>query len=455
MRPELAVVKRVHMVGIGGSGMSGIAEILWNIGFRVTGSDIQESNNVKRLCSLGIPISIGHRKENLKDAQLVIISSAIREDNVEVQEARKRKIPVIARADALAQIMRMKYSIAVAGTHGKTTTTSMIGIILNEAGLDPTIIVGGIPLQLGSSAKLGKGEFLVAEADESDGSFLKLHPFAEVITNIEEDHLDFYSGIEDIIKAFHSFILNVPFFGFVVINRDDPRLRSLEEKLERFYVTYSVKEPSNFQAIPLGKDGNFWTFRIEKKVYRMKVPGLHNIYNAAAAIALCRTLGIKEDTIAGALERFSGVKRRLEFKGESSGVLFFEDYAHHPTEIKAVLSTLREVYPSRRIIVVFQPHRYSRLAKMMEKFAIVLAEADAVIVTEVYPAGENPIEGVNGESLYRILKSVKEEAYFSRFLDELPEKLRGLSKKGDIVAVFGAGNVNKYIEKMKEAINED
>lgn len=455
MRPELAVVKRVHMVGIGGSGMSGIAEILWNIGFRVTGSDIQESSNVKWLRSLGIPISIGHRRENLKDAQLVIISSAIREDNVEVREARERKIPVIARADALAQIMRMKYSIAVAGTHGKTTTTSMIGIILKEAGLDPTIIVGGIPLQLGSTAKLGKGDFLVAEADESDGSFLKLYPFAEVITNIEEDHLDFYSGMEDIIKAFHSFILNVPFFGFVVINRDDPRLRSLEEKLERFYVTYSVKEPSDFRAVSLGKNGDFWTFRIGQKVYRMKVPGLHNIYNAAAAIALCRTLGIEEDTIAGALERFSGVKRRLEFKGKSNGVLFFEDYAHHPTEIRAVLSTLREVYPSRRIIVVFQPHRYSRLAKMMEKFAIVLAEADVVIVTEVYPAGEDPIEGVDGESLYRILKSVKEDAYFSRLLDELPEKLRKISKKGDIVAVLGAGNVNKYIEKMKEAINEN
>ncbi len=454
MRPELAVVKRVHMVGIGGSGMSGIAEILWNIGFKVTGSDIQESNNVKWLRSLGIPISIGHSRENLRDAQLVIISSAIKEDNVEVQEARARKIPVIARADALAQIMRMKYSIAVAGTHGKTTTTSMIGIILKEAGLDPTIIVGGIPLQLGSTAKLGKGEFLVAEADESDGSFLKLYPFAEVITNIEEDHLDHYSGIDDIVNAFHSFILNVPFFGFVVINRDDPRLRSFEDKLERFYVTYSIKEPSRFQATPLGREGNFWKFRVDERIYRMSVPGIHNIYNATAAIALCRTLGIDEDIIAEALARFSGVKRRLEFKGEIKGVAFFEDYAHHPTEIRAVISTLREVYPSRRILVVFQPHRYSRLAKMREKFAIVLAEADAVIITEVYPAGEKPIEGVDGESLYGILKSIKEESYFCPELENLPERVRDIAEEGDIVAILGAGNVNKYIEKMKGALNE-
>ena len=454
MRPELAIVKRVHMVGIGGSGMSGIAEILWNIGFKVTGSDIQEGVNVKRLKQLGIPITIGHRAENVEEAQLVIISSAIKKDNIEVKRAKELRIPVISRADALAQLVRMKYSIAVAGTHGKTTTTSMIGIILKEAGLDPTIIVGGIPQQLGSTAKMGKGEFLVAEADESDGSFLKLYPFAEVITNIEEDHLDFYSGIDDILEAFHSFILNVPFFGFVVINRDDIHLRALEERLERFYVTYSLEHPSDFKAEPPSKEGNFWSFKVNGEKYRIRIPGLHNIYNATAAIALARTLEIDKEIIKYALEKFSGVKRRLELKGEVKGRIFYEDYAHHPTEVKAVISALREMHKGKRLMVIFQPHRYSRLSKMREKFAISLAEADVVIVTDVYPAGEEPIEGVTGESLYDMLKNIKQQAYYAS-LEELGSVLKKISRKGDIIALLGAGNVNKYLDKIKGAIDEE
>ncbi len=454
MKPELSVVKRVHMVGIGGSGMSGIAEILHNMGFKVTGSDIQENENVKRLRALGIKIEIGHRPENLSSAQVVVISSAIREDNVEVQRAKQLGIPVIPRAEALAQLMRMKYSIAVAGTHGKTTTTSMIGFILAAAGYDPTIVVGGIPHQVGATAKMGSGKFMVAEADESDGSFLRLYPSAEVITNIEEDHLDFYPNIEAIKEAFLHFTENIPFFGFVVLNRDDPGIREIEGEIKRYKVGFSIREASEFQAKPLGRRGDFWAFEIRGERMRIRLPGVHNIYNASAAVALCATLGLPMRTIASALEEFRGVRRRIDYRGEAGGRKVYEDYAHHPTEIRAVMGSLREIHPDSRLVVVFQPHRYTRLAKMKEKLALSLSGADLVVVTEVYPAGEKPIEGVSGKLLYDILREVKKEVLFCRKLDELPGLLREISSPGDVIALLGAGNITKYVERIKGALNE-
>ncbi len=454
MKPELSVVKRVHMVGIGGSGMSGIAEILHNMGFKVTGSDIQENENVKRLRALGIKIEIGHRPENLSSAQVVVISSAIREDNVEVQRAKQLGIPVIPRAEALAQLMRMKYSIAVAGTHGKTTTTSMIGFILAAAGYDPTIVVGGIPHQVGATAKMGSGKFMVAEADESDGSFLRLYPSAEVITNIEEDHLDFYPNIEAIKEAFLHFTENIPFFGFVVLNRDDPGIREIEGEIKRYKVGFSIREASEFQAKPLGRRGDFWAFEIRGERMRIRLPGIHNIYNASAAVALCATLGLPMRTIASALEEFRGVRRRIDYRGEAGGRKVYEDYAHHPTEIRAVMGSLREIHPDSRLVVVFQPHRYTRLAKMKEKLALSLSGADLVVVTEVYPAGEKPIEGVSGKLLYDILREVKKEVLFCRKLDELPGLLREISSPGDVIALLGAGNITKYVERIKGALNE-
>ncbi len=454
MKPELSVVKRVHMVGIGGSGMSGIAEILHNMGFKVTGSDIQENENVKRLRALGIKIEIGHRPENLSSAQVVVISSAIREDNVEVQRAKQLGIPVIPRAEALAQLMRMKYSIAVAGTHGKTTTTSMIGFILAAAGYDPTIVVGGIPHQVGATAKMGSGKFMVAEADESDGSFLRLYPSAEVITNIEEDHLDFYPNIEAIKEAFLHFTENIPFFGFVVLNRDDPGIREIEGEIKRYKVGFSIREASEFQAKPLGRRGDFWAFEIRGERMRIRLPGIHNIYNASAAVALCATLGLPMRTIASALEEFRGVRRRIDYRGEAGGRKVYEDYAHHPTEIRAVMGSLREIHPDSRLVVVFQPHRYTRLAKMKEKLALSLSGADLVVVTEVYPAGEKPIEGVSGKLLYDLLREVKKEVLFCRKLDELPGLLREISSPGDVIALLGAGNITKYVERIKGALNE-
>ena len=454
MKPELSVVKRVHMVGIGGSGMSGIAEILHNMGFKVTGSDIQENENVKRLRALGIKIEIGHRPENLSSAQVVVISSAIREDNVEVQRAKQLGIPVIPRAEALAQLMRMKYSIAVAGTHGKTTTTSMIGFILAAAGYDPTIVVGGIPHQVGATAKMGSGKFMVAEADESDGSFLRLYPSAEVITNIEEDHLDFYPNIEAIKEAFLHFTENIPFFGFVVLNRDDPGIREIEGEIKRYKVGFSIREASEFQAKPLGRRGDFWAFEIRGERMRIRLPGVHNIYNASAAVALCATLGLPMRTIASALEEFRGVRRRIDYRGEAGGRKVYEDYAHHPTEIRAVMGSLREIHPDSRLVVVFQPHRYTRLAKMKEKLALSLSGADLVVVTEVYPAGEKPIEGVSGKLLYDLLREVKKEVLFCRKLDELPGLLREISSPGDVIALLGAGNITKYVERIKGALNE-
>ena len=455
MRPELSVVKRVHMVGIGGSGMSGIAEILHNMGFKVTGSDIQENENVKRLRALEIKIEVGHRPENLSSAQVVVISSAIREDNVEVQRARQMGIPVIPRAEALAQLMRMKYSIAVAGTHGKTTTTSMIGFILAAAGYDPTIVVGGIPHQVGATAKMGKGKFMVAEADESDGSFLRLYPSAEVITNIEEDHLDFYPNIEAIREAFLRFTENIPFFGFVVLNRDDPGIREIEGEMKRYKIGFSIKEPSEFQAKPLGKQGDFWAFEIRGHRMKIRLPGLHNIYNASAAVALCATLGLPMKTVASALEEFRGVRRRIDYRGEAGGRKVYEDYAHHPTEIRAVIGSLREIYPAARLVVVFQPHRYTRLAKMKEKLALSLSGGDLVVITEVYPAGEKPIEGISGKVLYDLLREVKGEVLFCRELHELPGLLKEITSPGDVIALLGAGSITKYVERIKGALNED
>ncbi len=454
MRPELSVVKRVHMVGIGGSGMSGIAEILHNMGFVVTGSDIQESENVRRLRGLGIKIKIGHSPENVHSAQVVVVSSAIRDDNVEVLRARSLGIPVIARAEVLAQLMRMKYSIAVAGTHGKTTTTSMIGFVLASAGYDPTIVVGGIPFQVGATAKMGEGKFLVAEADESDGSFLMLYPSAEVITNIEEDHLDHYPNLESIKEAFLRFTENLPFFGFVVLNRDDPGIRDIEGDIKRYRVGFSVKNPSEFQARPVGRKGGYSVFEINGERFRVKLPGLHNIYNAAATVALCSTLGVSLEKIAYGLEKFQGVRRRLDYRGKAGGREIYEDYAHHPTEIRAVIASLKELYPESRLVVVFQPHRYTRLAKMKEKLALSLSGADLVIVTEVYPAGEEPIEGVNGEALYRLLLEIKKEVFFCRELENLPGMLRELTGPGDIIGLLGAGSITRYVEAIKGGLSE-
>ncbi len=455
MKPEIIKIKRIHMIGIGGSGMSGIAEILHNLGFEVTGSDISDSETVRYLKKLGIKISNVHRPENVADAQVVIKSTAIRDDNPEVVEALRRNIPVIPRAEMLAELMRMKYSIAVAGTHGKTTTTSLIGHILQRAGKDPTLIVGGIPLHLESGARLGTGDFLVAEADESDRSFVRLYPYVAVITNIEEDHLDCYRDIEDIKGAFLEFLAKLPFYGFAVMNADDDNQVDLFPKMCRPFITYSLRNPSDYKGKRLGQEGMKQKFEALGQVFEINLPGLHNIYNAMAAVATAHYLGIEVEVIKEALANFRGVKKRLELKGTFGGDgKVFEDYAHHPSEIRAILSSLREAFPERRILLVFQPHRYTRLSKMMEKFALALKDADRVVLTEVYPAGEQPIKGVSGKRLWEILKSIKEESYFEPDLDRLPELVASLAEKGEIVVMAGAGSITKKVKEVVEKLNE-
>jgi len=455
LRPDVIKIRRIHMIGIGGSGMSGIAEILHNLGFHITGSDISESDTVRYLRNLGIKIFSEHRPENVVDAQVVIKSTAIRDDNPEVLEALRRNIPVIPRAEMLAELMRMKYSIAVAGTHGKTTTTSLIGHILQTAGKDPTLIVGGIPLHLKSGAKLGTGEFLVAEADESDRSFIRLYPYVAVITNIEEDHLDCYRDIDDIKGAFLQFLAKLPFYGFAVMNADDDNQRDLFPKMPRPFITYSLKNDSNYRGERIGQKGMRQIFAALGERFEINLPGIHNVYNAMAALAVTHYLGIELEVIKKALASFPGVKKRLELKGTfGKGGQVFEDYAHHPSEITAVLNSLREAFPERKILIVFQPHRFTRLARMTEKFVLSLKDADKVLITEVYPAGETPIKGVSGRRLWELLHSIKGESYFEPDLDRLPAKVKELVEDDYIVVIAGAGNITKKVKDIVRGLNE-
>ena len=444
-------LKHIHMIGIGGTGMNGIAEVLHNLGYRVSGSDIADGEATRRLREMGAAVSIGHKSENVSGADVVVVSSAVREDNIEVREARRLKIPVIPRAEMLAELMRMRYGVAVAGSHGKTTTTSMIAAVLDKAGFDPTIIVGGRLNTIGAHARLGEGDFFVAEADESDRSFLMLSPFIAVLTNIDAEHLDKYKSVDDIKKDFVTFANKVPFYCPVILCLDDANLQSIIPQLERRIITYGFSVQADFNA----RDMRFEAFSSFSTMYhkgkevgplRLNVPGPHMVANALAAVAVGYDLDIPPDVILEALAGYAGTGRRFELKADIRGVMVVEDYGHHPTEIRATLNGAKLGWPRRRLVAVFQPHRFTRLANLKDEFATAFNQADVLVLTEVYPAGEDPIPGVNGQALYDdVLRFGHKDVQFEPDFRRIPNRLRQIVRPGDIVIVLGAGHINKIV----------
>ena len=443
----------IHFVGIGGIGMSGIAELLLNLGYRVSGSDLRLSDTTERLARAGAKIVSGHGAANIpEDARVVVVSSAVRADNEEVLEAHRRKIPVIPRAEMLAELMRMKYGIAIAGTHGKTTTTSMVATVLAAAGWDPTAVVGGKLNSLGSNAKLGSGDFLVAEADESDGSFVKLSPTVAVVTNIDPEHLDYYSGIGQIKETFLHFLNKVPFYGFAVLCVDHPNVLELIPSLQKTYVTYGFSHQADYRAdavVPEGMTNRFRVMRREQLLgeVTLTAAGRHNVSNALAAVTVASELGIPVDKIREGLADYRGVHRRFQVKGERGGVTVVDDYGHHPAEIRATLSAAREVWPDRRIVVGFQPHRYSRTNALFQEFLSAFHEADLLLVFDVYPAGEEPIPGASGERLSEAIRDHGHKAtFYAGKATEAAADVVPRLRPGDIFLIMGAGDVWKLAD---------
>jgi UDP-N-acetylmuramate--alanine ligase len=446
-------IQHIHFVGIGGIGMSGIAEVLLNLGYHISGSDLKETEVTRRLQTLGCEISYGHRKENVKEADVVVVSSAIRQGNPEVEVAEQRLIPVIPRAEMLAELMRMKVGIAIAGTHGKTTTTSLIATVLAAGGLDPTVVIGGRLNSIGSNARLGQGEFLVAEADESDGSFLKLMPTIAVVTNIDPEHLDYYSGIEEIKETFLSFINKIPFFGLAVLCLDHPNIQSLIPKLKKRFTTYGLTTQADFQAKEITFEGLSTTFdvlRQRREVGRLRIqmPGLHNVYNALATVATAFELDIPFRIVQETLQDFSGIQRRFQIKGERKGVLIVDDYGHHPVEIVATLKAARTGW-GRRIVAIFQPHRYTRTKALFRDFLTAFYDADILILTDIYAAGEDRIEGVEAKALFEGLREYghKDVTYLPD-KKEIIEHLLRIIAPGDLVITLGAGDIWQVSEEL-------
>ncbi|HSS44409.1 MAG TPA: UDP-N-acetylmuramate--L-alanine ligase [Thermoanaerobaculia bacterium] len=447
-------LRRLHFVGAGGVGMSGLAEILLlSTPLEISGCDLAVSENTGRLTRLGAKIAYGHDPDHVRDTDLVVISSAVDESNPEVEAAKQRGIPVIRRAEMLAEIMRLKQGIAIAGTHGKTTTTSLTGLLLTEAGFDPTIVVGGQVRVLGTNARLGKGDFLVAEADEYDRSFLKLTPVVAVVTNIEADHLDCYKDLADILDSFAVFANRVPFYGAVVACLDDSGVREILPRVKRRVVTYGEAEESHLQARQIRLEASGTSFEVFEGgrwslgSVRLPLPGRHNVANAMAAIAVGRELSIPFPTIAQALSQFTGVVRRFEKKGERDGVLVVDDYAHHPTEISATLASARQVYPGRRLVALFQPHLYSRTRDFARAFGRALAGCDLALVTDIYPSRERPLAGVTGELVVSAARAEGQSnvVYLSEKKAvgaELEKRLR----RGDVLLTLGAGDVVRFGE---------
>ncbi|WP_448583621.1 UDP-N-acetylmuramate--L-alanine ligase [Thermocrinis sp.] len=440
-------IKNLHFVGIGGIGMSGIAQVLLQMGYKVSGSDLKDNKNTQLLRSMGAKIFIGHRRENVGDGQVVVYSSAVSENNPEIQEAKRRGIPVISRGEMLAELFRLKEGIAVCGSHGKTTTTSMIAYVIHEGGYDPTVIVGGILKSFGSNAKLGRDNLIVSEADESDGSFLKLRPTVSVITNIDKEHLGFYKDIEQIKQAFLEFANSVPFYGFCVMNADDPNSMELIPRVSKKVITYGIQKPAQIKAESLSQESGYYTFEVlwkDKPIGKVKlgVPGKHNVYNALACISVCLEMDIPPKVMFDALASFKNAERRLEFKGEFNGCPIYDDYGHHPTEIKVVLDSLREMYPEKKILIVFQPHRYSRTYYLFDEFAQVLKQADLCIITDIYPAGEENTYNVSSKMLAERVQCPyfpNKEDVFSWLED---------NAKDCVILFMGAGSIGKWSEEL-------
>ncbi|MEO5657386.1 MAG: UDP-N-acetylmuramate--L-alanine ligase [Nitrospiria bacterium] len=441
-------IQRLHFVGIGGAGMSGIAEVLLTLGYRVSGSDLAPSDATRRLESLGGAVFIGHRAAQVEGAQVVVISSAVAADNVEVVAARERMIPVIPRAEMLAELMRLKYGIAVAGAHGKTTTTSMIATVLAHGGLDPTAVIGGKLNRFGGPAKLGQGEFLVAEADESDGSFLKLSPTIAVVTNLDREHLDHYHDLDGIKRAFLAFVNKVPFYGLVILCLDEPHLQSLIPRIEKRYRTYGRAPQADLTArdVSFGPKGSAFGAVLNGRDlgrFTVMVPGAHHVANAMAAILVGLELELPVEAVREGLAQFSGVERRFQIRGESGGVMVVDDYGHHPTEIKATLAGAKEGW-GRRLVVIFQPHRYTRTRDLFPEFCTAFNQADVLMVLDIYPAGEPPIEGISAAALAAAIREHgHRDASFVDSREAAIERAVKLVRPGDLVLTLGAGDVWK------------
>lgn len=451
------VIKRIHFVGIGGIGMSGIAEILLNQGFEISGSDLMESEITDRLKSLGVKIYKGHQKENLADVDVLVYSSAVNQVNPEVQEAIEKKIPVIKRAEMLAECMRLKYGIGIAGTHGKTTTTSMVGLVLTEAGIDPTIIVGGKLSGLGgTNARLGNSEYIVVEADEFDRTFLKLTPSIAAITTLETEHLDTYKDLDDIKTAFIEFANKVPFFGFVVLCLDEPALQDIIPLINKKIITYGLTQQADVRAVDISYHESSSAFTViykgsELGVITLNIPGAHNIKNSLVAVSIAKEMGVDFSIIKKSLESFSGVYRRFEIK-YNKDILVVDDYAHHPTETNATLSGIRSGW-KRRLVAVFQPHLYSRTRDFYIEFGRSFLNSDLFICTDIYPAREQPIEGITGELVANAAKSFgHKNVVYEPDKTKVPELLKSLYKSGDIIVTMGAGDIWKYGEKFVELV---
>jgi UDP-N-acetylmuramate--alanine ligase len=446
-------IQRLHFVGIGGIGMSGIAELLLNLGYQVTGSDLKRSLITDRLEALGGKICIGHKAENVAAANVVVISSAVRSDNPEVVEAKKHQIPVIPRAEMLAELMRLRYGIAIAGAHGKTSTTSMIGAVLVHGGFDPTVVIGGRLNAFGSNALLGKGDFLVAEADESDGSFLKLSPAIAVITNIDREHLDHYAGLAEIQTAFVSFANKVPFYGAAVVCLDDPNVQAIIPRIERRILTYGARERADITASDISFSDFGVSFQVQRSDHtlgaiHLQVPGQHSVLNALAAVATGLEIEIPFEKIAAALESFHNADRRFQIKGQRNGVLIVDDYGHHPTEIKATLEAARHA-TNRRIVAVFQPHRYTRSQALEDEFASAFRQADLLVVMPIYAAGEDSVPGVTAERMTKLIqKSGHADVSYAPGFAEAQKILAERLKEGDLLITLGAGDVWKIGEEL-------
>lgn len=444
-------VKRIHFVGIGGIGMSGIAEVLVNLGYNVSGSDVQPSETTSRLQKIGAKIVIGHAAENIGNADVVVTSTAVKENNPEVVEAHRKNTPVIPRAEMLAELLKMKFSVAVSGSHGKTTTTSMISTILAQGDLDPTMVIGGKLASIGSNARLGDGEIIVAEADESDGSFLKLSPTIAVITNIDREHLDYYPGIAEIKDAFLKFANIVPFYGCTVLCNDNIHVRDIMPSIKRRTITYGIDHPSDYRAENIKFTKRKTTYTLTYKgeklgTLELIVPGLFNVYNSMAAVAVARELNLDFATIKEGLKSFSGVQRRMEIKGRVGDITIVDDYGHHPTEIKETLAAMRQIWKDR-LIVVFQPHRYTRTKALFEEFTKAFHDADILILNDIYPASEEPIAGVNSEVLCgAIRKAGKTHVEYIPKTEDIIEYLLKTVKQKDTIATIGAGSIYKIGE---------
>ena len=449
-------VKRIHFVGIGGSGMSGIAEVLLNLGYKVSGSDLAASAVTERLAGLGAKVVLGHKPENVMSADVVVVSSAVRPDNSEVVAARTKRIPVVPRALMLAELMRLKQGIAVAGTHGKTTTTSLVASVLAEGGLDPTFVIGGRLVSAASNARLGSGEFIVVEADESDASFLHLQPVTAVVTNIDADHMETYQhDFSRLKQAFVAFLQNLPFYGSAILCVDDPNVREIMPFVSKPIVTYGLREDAMVRAIDVVA-GERMSFRALREGaapldISLNLPGRHNVQNALAAIAVASDLGVTDAAIRKALAEFRGVGRRFQRCGEipvaanggrAGSFTLVDDYGHHPAEMQATLDAARGAFPGRRIVLAFQPHRYTRTRDLFEDFVKTLSGADALLLAEVYPAGETPIVAADGRSLARAIRVAgKTEPVFVENIADMPDAIRKIARAGDVVVTMGAGSI--------------